>query len=374
MDAKLHRIERCTRANDVSATAFADFVYGPGETVAGRMAVEAPGWTPYCLDVERREMLFVELPPEADLSEAPFVYAMQARLARRALIVPLGSLQDLARAVPVPERLVFVFNIGRCGSTLVSAMLNGVEGVWSLSEPDVFFNLVMRRNLLDPTEVPGLIQSCVRLTFCPPKIRQIHTMAIKFRSQSLYQAGLFHAAFPEAAYIFLYRDGVSWARSFWYFLRNVGLPQVLEGESLRFHWWMASAAADPELLRPWLDADESAPIEQVQAISWAMHLEEYLRLLETGLPFLAIRYSEFGADREGTVVRLLRHCRLPEAAQSHVLAALAHDSQAGTSIARDHRDGPAFADASEELFRTTLARHPRIKSPDLVLPDIYAPS
>ena len=167
MDAMLHQIEGCTRENEISPTAFANFVYGPGEAVTSRMAVEAPGWTPYCVDVERREMLFVELPPETDLSQASFVYAMQARLARRALFVPFGSLEDLARAIPVPERLVFVFNIARCGSTLVNAMLSGVEGVWSLSEPDTFFDLVMRRSLLAPAEVPGLIHSCVRLTFSP---------------------------------------------------------------------------------------------------------------------------------------------------------------------------------------------------------------
>ena len=34
-------------------------------------------------------------------------------------------------------------------------MLNRVDGVWSLSEPDVFFDLVTRRDLLDPAEIPG---------------------------------------------------------------------------------------------------------------------------------------------------------------------------------------------------------------------------
>jgi hypothetical protein len=227
--------------------------------------------------------------------------------------------------------------------------------------------------LLEPAEVPGLIHSCVRLMFRPPQTRPVHTMAIKFRSQSLYQAEQFHAAFPEAAYVFLYRDGVSWTRSFWYFLRNLGMPPMLEGESLRFHWWMASAAADPELLRPWLNADGSAPIEQVQAFSWAVHMEEYLQLFEAGLPFFAVRYNELEADRKGTVEQLLRHCRLPEAANAEALAAFARDSQAGTVIARDRRKGPAFTNANEALFRATLAKHPRINSPDLRVPDIYAP-
>ena len=72
-----------------------------------------PGWTPYCVDVERRQMLLVEIPPEADLSRAPFVFLMQERLARRALVVPFAALGALGEAVAAPRRLIFVFGIGR---------------------------------------------------------------------------------------------------------------------------------------------------------------------------------------------------------------------------------------------------------------------
>jgi hypothetical protein len=371
LDATLHSIEACTRQTDIDITSFANFRFGVGQAVSSRIALE-PGWTPFCIDVERRQMLFLDVPPEADLSQAAFVYAMQARFARRALLVPFAALEELASSVPAPQRLAFVFNIARCGSTLVNAMLNGVEGVWSLSEPDPFFDLVMRRHLLDPAEVPDLVHACVRLSFRPPPARRVHTMAIKFRSQSLLQAEHFYAAFPGAAFVFLYRDGVSWTRSFWYFLQNLGMPPVLAGESLRFHWWMESAAADPALLQPYLDADGSVPIERVQAPGWAMHIEEYLRLFEAGVPFLAIRYNELQADREATAARLLRHCGLPTAAHVGVLDAFARDSQAGTVIARDRRDASPFTDAAADEFRATLARHPRIKSPDLLLPDIYS--
>ena len=135
MDTTLHAVDRRSRQFEVGPSSFENFDFGPGEPVPSGLALE-PGWTLYCIDVERRQALFIEIPPEADLAAAPFVFSMQERLARRGLVVPFVALEDLARGVPAPQRIVLVFNIARCGSTLVNAMLNGVEGVWALSEPD----------------------------------------------------------------------------------------------------------------------------------------------------------------------------------------------------------------------------------------------
>jgi hypothetical protein len=371
VDATLHAVVGCARRFEVGPTSFDNLELGPGAAAASRLAL-APGWTLYCVDVEKRQALFLEIPPEADLSAAPFVFLMQERLARRALFVPFAALGELAEAVPAPGRVVLLFNIARCGSTLVSAMLNEVEGVWSLSEPDPFFDLVMRRHLLDPGEVPGLVGACARLSFRPPPGRRVDTLAIKLRSQSLFQAEDFHVALPDAACVFLYRDALGWARSFWYFLQNIGVPLVLDGEMLRFHWWIMTAAADVALLAPYLDPDGSVPVERTLAPAWAMHLEAYLRLLAAGVPFLAVRYNELDADREGVAGRLLRHAGLPEAASGAAVRAFARDSQAGTGIAREKRSAEPFSEAAAAAFLAALARQARVNAPDMRLPDAYS--
>ena len=344
MDAALHLIQGLTRRFELGPTSFDNFALGPGEAVSSRVALE-PGWTIYCVDVALRKALFLQIPLEADLAEAPFVFLMQERLARRALVVPFTALAELAEALPGPKRVVLVFNIARCGSTLINAMLNGVEGVWSLSEPDPFFDLVRRQ-------------------------RPAHTVGVKFRSESLFQAEQFHAAMPEAAYVFLYRDALSWARSFWYFLQNLGIPRVLDGEMLRFHWWMLSAAADPELLRPFLDPDGSVPVERTLGPGWAMHIEEYQRLLAAGVPFLAVSYAEIQSDPAAVMRRVVRHSGLPDTAVERALQALGRDSQGGTGIGRDRRDAPPFGAAEADEFRGALARFPGL-TPDMRLPDAY---
>ena len=371
MEATVHEITGQRREFEVAPSSFADFDLGPGQPVTSSWRSSRAG-PPTASTSSGARCSSLNSRRRRTWRRPPFVYVMQARLARRALIVPFAALEDLAERVPPPRHVILVFNIARCGSTLVNAMLNRVEGVWSLSEPDPFFDLVMRRHLLDPSEIPGLVRACVLLSFRPPAARRAHTMGIKFRSESLFQAEHFYAAFPEAAYVFLYRDGVSWARSFWYFTQNLGFPLVLEGEALRFDWWMLSAAAPFDRLVPYLDPDGSIPAERVLAPGWAIQIEEYLRLRDRGLPFLAIRYNELQADQDAVTTRLLRHCGLPAAAAAAAAKAFERDSQAGTTIARDRRDAIPFTEAEALAFREALARQPQITSPDVILPDVYS--
>ena len=83
---------------------------------------------------------------------------------------------------------------------------------------------------------------------------------------------------------------------------------------------------------------------------------------------MAIRYDEMNDQREAAIARLRAHCGLPAGALPVALSAFGRDSQAGTAIAREQRDG-SFTEADAARFRRTLARHPRIRNPELRLPD-----
>jgi hypothetical protein len=370
MQATVHAIEARLTDNELAPASAGNFRLGPGEAAEARRAVEEPGWSLYCLDWPARRALFLEI-GDVDLSRSAFVHGTQFRLARRALMVPFEALDGLAAAIEPPRRISLVFNIGRCGTTLVNAMLNEVEGVWSISEQDVTFEMVTQRTSLDAAEVRRLLAPCVRLMFRPPA-GAAHTLAIKFRSQDLFHAERFHEVFPDAAYVFMYRDAAGWARSFWHMLANFDCPPVLDRDTRRELWWILSAAADPATLAGIVDMEADAVYpEQILAAAWAMHLDEYRRLLTRGIPFLAIRYNELDGRREAVAARLLAHCGLPADALPAALRAFERDSQAGTRIARDRRE-TAFTDAHLARFRATLARCPQAPEPDALLPDAYS--
>ena len=118
----------------------------PGQ---GRWACRSPNRAPaaestlYCLDFENRQAVFVETPPEYNLSRAPFLYQAQYELASRLVQIPFETLHRLAAEVVIdPTRLILIYSVGRCGSTLVSHAFNALEGVESISEPDVFTQML----------------------------------------------------------------------------------------------------------------------------------------------------------------------------------------------------------------------------------------
>jgi hypothetical protein len=217
MDATLYDI--IARTDRFGWADPSDFQLGPGKRVASRIVADDPSWSLYTLDKDTDSAWFVELPPGLDLSGSAFVYEDQRRAARRALQVPLAALDDLAEGLPPPERVILVFSIGRCGSTLVSDVLNALPGVWSLSEPDVYSRLILqshdatRRLGYPPDKVVRLIRACTRLLFRPPQDRDATVLAVKFRSQTLLQADVYYRALPDAAFVFLYRDAIGWGDS-----------------------------------------------------------------------------------------------------------------------------------------------------------------
>ena len=354
-----------------------DFLLAAGQPASPDLLIDQPNWSLYTLDRPTASALFVELPPELDLAHSAFVYNDQHRLARRVMVVPFDQLASLAARVTPPEKVIFLFSIGRCGSTLASNVLNEVPGVWGLSEPDAYSRLIMANYSDDQRlgyprdQVVELIRACTTLLFRPPAARKATVLAVKFRSQALFQADLYHQALPEAACVFLYRDALGWANSFYRMARQYGFPPVLTGDRRRAMWNAVTAAEDLALLRPYVDIDSAeVAMEDAFAPGWACNMAEYSSHLRAGVPFLALRYNEMNRDRVASLSHLFRHCGLPPEQATRATAAFDHDSQAGTLVSRDNGvDG--LAPAQLARLRQILARHPRFGDPDKLLPDIY---
>ena len=253
-------------------------------------------------------------------------------------------------------------------------MLNGVDGVWSLSEPDPFFDLVMRRHLLDPAEVPGLVRACVRLSFRPPPARRVHTMAIKFRSQSLFQAEHFHATFPDAAFVFLYRDGVGWARSFWYFLQNSGCRRCCRGDPCASTGgWVGRSQAGAVATLPGrgrVGPDRAGPRRPPGRCTWRSTCASSRR----ASPFsrsATTNSRPTGRRRRrgcsGTAGCPHRRCR----GAGRVRARTPRRGRSSRATGGTRRLSPTPPPTNSAR---PSRRHPRIKSPDLLLPDIYSAS
>ena len=202
-----------------------------------------------------------------------------------------------------------MFSIGRCGSTLVSRMLETLPGTWSLSEPTACFELAMRGPRWKPAEAERLIAAVMRLSLRPPRGAAVRRFAVKFHSQVLPQAELYHRAFPGAVFLFLYREAESWVQSGHRFEQKLGHDVApRDWEAMRWHWWIWSAAADPALLARHVELSRTVHLEALIAAAWICHIDSYLEARARGVPFHAFRYDELndGARKRRPAPRRLR--------------------------------------------------------------------
>ncbi len=98
---------------------------------------------------------------------APFFYSAQFEHAQELFTVDFDTFLELAAQVPEADTLIFVHNIGRCGSTLLSKAFSRLDSCTSYSEPDCFTQIAYWRILNDPRDElwRALLPACMKFVF-----------------------------------------------------------------------------------------------------------------------------------------------------------------------------------------------------------------
>jgi hypothetical protein len=144
MEATVCRIQQKGRSNDYALVNSSDFQYSEMGIVDATVILNNPAISLYSVDPTQQKAIFVETDPEVDISLPPFYYQSQYRYARRLLVTSFETLYELADATEENiDKLVVIYAVGRCGSTWLSKIFAQASGVLSLSEPDVFSQIVL---------------------------------------------------------------------------------------------------------------------------------------------------------------------------------------------------------------------------------------
>jgi hypothetical protein len=368
---KLVITEKLREVGDPRTVRPSDFRLRDEGAIEPRTVLQNPNLTLYCLDLESREALFLETPPDCDLTRAPFLYKAQYESALRAVSVPFTLLERLAEEVVIdPARLILIYSTGRCGSTLVSRAYAEVAHVESLSEPDVFTQVlgVWGCDGLNGKEKTDLVRNCTLLQCAPGKAKGANAWAFKFRSMVTTMWPLFYGAFPEARVVFLYRGVESWARSFH---RMMGSPDPSEPAPMAMLRYLFGR------LPPRLEPRETASALEIMVNIWLPVMEACLAMKQAGLPVFIVRYEELNARPLEVLARMFAHAGLDSDAVGHLGAVLAQDSQAGTPLSRDSlaEGKSAFRVTAEHLIalRRLISEGSDALSADTILPDTYFP-
>jgi len=347
------------KSNPFNLVSANDFQVQTGRAIDPQVVLEQPNLSLYCLDHANQRALFVDTPPAINLLQAPFYFVAQYETAQRLIAIPYVTLHTLARSVALdPQRIILIYSTGRCGSTLFSHVLNQNPTIASFSEPDVFTQLVQLRTAgqSNDAEITALLVDAL-LIMCANAQRQgFEYWAFKFRSYVLSVSDLLYQAAPAAKLLFLYRNALTWARSF---SRAFGVSDAALEERLIDDGFRYLIPSVDTYLRT-----HTHPINWIEYLAhmWVATMQESRWLQQQGAALACARFEDLKVAPQVVIQRLLIHCGLPLPDPDRLARILAEDSQAGTVGAQDRAE-PARRLTDDELIE--LDRIIRVLDPTL---------
>ena len=373
MTTRYLNIEAKHRRDGTFIADLKDFSVSDGEVLKGEHILNNPDVSLYCFDDEAKRAIFVELPPNIDLTTSSFVFTTQYEEAKRLIAVPYDTFCQIAKTLPPVKHLIMTYISGRSGSTLLSHVFNELDDVMSLSEPDVITQFVHLRSedKSRDAELRDLMDCTVRVLFKPNPHKKPTTHVLKFRMETLRVMDLFQETFPHAKNLYLYRDCVGFVASFYRALRSLApeytpLSEAINILSRTVNYDLASKMSyfEPDT--------EQMSIIQYFTLFWLIAMESYLAQVARGIPILAVRYADLLASRERVLAAIFKHCDLPVEHASQPFKAFERDAQAGTPLARENpKEGNKLqlTDEQKQEIARILAQHPVIKQSDFIAPN-----
>ena len=369
MTVTIFDIEEKRREAPVGLADINDFGLRQSGQIATETILENPNITLYTLDLDNRQAVFVETPPDVNLSHAPFYYAAQYEHAARVLTIPFETMLRLAQSVPVDDkRLVFIHSVARAGSTLASQIFAQVDGVVNISEPDAL-TLLVRARYYQPDNEDGLkvlLEAAVRLLCKTPAPTG---WVIKGRSFVIQLGDWLHHCFPHTKNLFLYRDAETWLISC---IRAFGLSvDQTDEERLAAEKRIREFITPVSPLVAQYNEDRHLPYAGILSLMWLSVMERYLKLHEMGIEMLAIRYAGWRETPRETAAAMLDYCGFHPADMTAIYDTLSRDSQAGTILSQEavlqHKSRIQASDRQE--LNRHLQNHPAIQIADFEVPN-----
>ena len=339
-----------------------------GQLPVGKI-LENPHITLYGLDFENEQAVFVETPADVNLSQAPFYFDTQLEKAKRVLTIPFETMIQLAKSVTIDdERLVSIYSVGRCGSTLASQIFAQIPGVINISEPYVLSQLVIARNTKAANEddLVALLEAAMCL-LC--KTAAETAWVLKGQSFVIELGDWLHNLYPQTKNLFLYRHAETWLRS--------GLRAYGRGVEETDKEHRSREKQRRELLGPLVPAiaqyDPKKPLSHAGslALMWLTAMERYVQYCNMGIEMLAIRYASWRSTPRKTAEAMLDYCRCRPTDMTAIYETLNRDSQAGTRLSRQTLEQRERVVTELELkeLHWHLQRHAFIHQADFQAPN-----
>ncbi len=339
---------------------------GPS-TFAADDVVLRPGWTLHELDFTNNQAVFLQTDATNQLFKAPFSYQMQVTSAQQAALVNFDAFLKLSARLDLPKRLIHLFNIGHCGSTLLHQVFNVSGAAQCISEPKFSLDLPTCRHRVEPDKLEALTQACLRFLTRLPGYDPSLPLVLKHFSQACRTMETWVAASPHATNLFLYRDAISYANSRYGFVQRRGLVVDFTPENKHQRWQAASIGTPESYLDGLIDLNSDIlNFDEFAAVFWALFMQDYARAKTNGIALHPFRYNELVTARGEQLAAIFKVCGLPADQLAAALAGFDKPSHEGTSSDRSKPARKLPVDAGERITRI-LANPKLALDPNLIL-------
>jgi hypothetical protein len=325
--------------------------------------------TLYGLDFENRWAVFVETPANIDLSHAPFYFNTQFEKAKRVLTIHFETMIQVAKSVTIDDkRLILIYSVGRCGSTLASQIFAQIPGVINFSEPYALSQLVIARNTRKAREdeLVALLEAVICM-LC--KTEADKAWVVKGQSFVIELGDWLHNIYPHTRNLFLYRHADTWLQS--------GLRAYSHGVVETDEEFSAREKRGRERLGPLVPAiaqyNAELPLSHagMLALMWLTAMERYVQYNRMGIEMLAIRYASWLSAPRKTAEAMLEYCGCKPTEMTAIYETLNRDSQADSHLSREalQQHNRVMDELELEELHSFLEKHAFINEADFEVPN-----
>lgn len=342
-----------------------DFRLGEIEQVPVEIILENPNVSLYGLDFRNRSAVFVEIPADTNLSHAPFYFNTQFQKAKRVLTIPFETMIKVSKSVTIDDdRLIFIYSVGRCGSTLASQIFAQIPGVINISEPFALSQLVIARNTRKAREdeLVALLEAAIRI-LC--KTEADTAWVVKGQSFVIELGDWLHNIYPYTKNLFLYRHAETWLESG---LRafSRGVEETDEEKKIRRELLGSLVPAIAQY-----DAELTLSHTGLLSLMWLTAMERYVQYSRMGIEMLAIRYASWLSAPRKTAEAMLEYCGCKPADMTAIYETLNRDSQADSHLSREalQQHNRTLDELELEELHRHLQKHDFIHDADFEVPN-----
>lgn len=346
--------------------------------------VQGPEYIPWLYDRRLDAMLFLRIPEGVDLTRAVFLYHTMRLEATHLVAVPMRDFYRMAeKRVGHGHDIVWLYNVGRCGSTLLSHAISDATPSTGLSETAYHLQaLRLRKHMTDAQRVRYMAAMTHWYADRYGPQGGEGALVIKIPHPCMVMHELIDASVPQARPMFMYREATKVVKS------QERVAGSIHGKSRWafhvpvFHWFAAAVATILSIpFRGWFSAVDTAlrgtrsttlvrkhGFIAALTLMWIVYVHTFMAMRNRrDVP--AVRYEDITPETFPGILEAMHLGPVNRVALQNVLG---RDSQAGTALSRK-RKGIALTDDDVITVRSIVQDHTAIGAPDVVLPGTLQP-